>query len=123
MRDILFVFLGGGLGSVARYIISLVINKNGDMPWHTLIANLVGCAIIGLLTGYLVKSSVSWLTLLAITGFCGGFTTLSTFSIETFHYFKNGEITQGITYSLISLLGCLISTGAGYFISLKFLQN
>ncbi len=117
MQGILLVFLGGGLGSVARYIISLLINKNGDMPWHTLIANLIGCAMIGLLSGYLVKSSANWLTLLAVTGFCGGFTTFSTFSIETFHYFRNGEFIQGIIYSIISLTGCVLITGLGYYLS------
>ena len=122
MQGILLVFLGGGLGSVVRYIISLSINKNGDMPWHTLLANLIGCAIIGLLSGYLIKNSASWLTLLAVTGFCGGFTTFSTFSIETFHYFRNGEFTQGIIYSVISLIGCLIVTGVGYYISIKLLN-
>lgn len=119
MRDFIFVFLGGGIGSVLRYGISLWINKNGYFPWHTLLANIIGCTIIGLLMGYFLKNNISWLSLLVITGFCGGFTTFSTFSIETFHYLKGGEIFTGICYAFISLTVCIFATGIGYYLTSK----
>ena len=76
LRNILLVALGGALGSVCRYLISKL--SLGTFPWGTLTVNILGSLLIGLLTGLMLRGSVSpEMKLLLVTGFCGGFTTFS----------------------------------------------
>ena len=78
---ILLVFLGGGLGSVCRYAVSVAMARSGSpLPWATLLVNVLGCLLIGLLAQTLAPDSV--LRALFIAGFGGGFTTFSTFVNE-----------------------------------------
>ena len=77
----LLVFLGGGFGSVCRYAISLVMARAGSpLPWATLCVNVCGCLLIGVFAQILARDSA--LRALFIAGFCGGFTTFSTLSLE-----------------------------------------
>lgn len=79
--NFLLVFLGGGLGSVCRYAVSIAMTRSGSpLPWATLLVNVLGCLLIGVLAQTLTRDSV--LRGLFIAGFCGGFTTFSTFSLE-----------------------------------------
>lgn len=108
IKNILLVLLGGGLGSVARYILSYFFSKNdaAQFPWATFIANCVGCLLIGLLFGYIQKNNLQneTLKLLLITGFCGGFTTFSTFSLENIQFIQNQNYNLAILYTLASLV-------------------
>ena len=90
MKILLFVFLGGGLGSVLRYLISLGLNQ--DFPYGTWLVNLLGSFLIGIFLGLNEKNifSSTQLALLAI-GFCGGFTTFSTFSAESLKMIENQQ--------------------------------
>jgi len=106
MRNILFIFLGGGVGSVARYLMSYFTQKLwtvNSFPMGTFLVNIVGCLIIGFLTSYFVKVD-SYLKYLLITGFCGGFTTFSTFSVENYSLWQNQDYFTLILYVILSVI-------------------
>ncbi len=113
---VLAVFVGGGLGSVARYGIGLWAARwaAGPMPWGTLLANALATALLVGVTGWaagqaddLTRSQQAWL-LLATTGFCGGFSTFSTFSLETMRLFASGAVGWALLNIAISVAGCLL---------------
>ena len=117
MKSFLFVFLGGGVGSCLRYLISVLWRSYRHhaclpdtlFPWPTLVANVLGCLLIG----YFYAHAPAWhlkpeTTLLLTTGLCGGFTTFSTFSWESLHLLHTGHTLLFILYVTLSLwLGLL----------------
>ena len=115
-KNIFLVLLGGGIGSVVRYLLSYFLTRNSttQFPWATFIANGLGCLCIGLLFGYIQKNNVQneTLKLLIITGFCGGFTTFSTFSLENIQFIQNQNYNLALLYTISSIfigfLGVLI---------------
>jgi CrcB protein len=122
MKEIAIVFIGGGFGSVLRYGVGkLFISSMSKVPMATFLVNIIGCFLIGLLLAYFSKSSNNFYKLLLVTGFCGGFTTFSTFSNETILLFKNNQITLALVYIISSLLLGLIATFVGYILLNKFL--
>ncbi|MBK8698940.1 MAG: fluoride efflux transporter CrcB [Saprospiraceae bacterium] len=113
---LIYVFVGGGLGSVARYAIGVGFEKHNTatLPYHTLLSNFISCLIAGLLIGYLPKSGFYtegrlWL----LTGFCGGFSTFSTFSLEVVFMIQKGAYPSALFYATLSFLSCLIAVFAG----------
>tara|TARA_Y100000389_G_C17453458_1_gene516390 strand:- start:675 stop:1049 length:375 start_codon:yes stop_codon:yes gene_type:complete len=119
MRGFILIFIGGGLGSVFRFLISkyLEISK-GSFPWATLIANFIGCFLIGLLLGWGLKNQNfrSDIFLFTTIGFCGGLTTFSTFSMENMLFLKSGDYFNFIAYSLLSLIGGILFVGLGHLL-------
>lgn len=115
MLKLLFIFLGGGLGSMCRYSISAYIVKTTSthFPYATFLANAIGCLLIGLLIGFFQRSQNHLLYLLLVTGFCGGFTTFSTFSNESFHLLRQGFYIHALAYIALSLLTGLTAVAAG----------
>jgi CrcB protein len=116
--NFLYVFLGGGLGSLARYGFGILVPQfiRVQFPLATLLANLLSCVVLGLSVG-VFSGKVGGepaLKLLVITGFCGGFSTFSTFSYETVDMMKNGYMALAILNISISLLACI---GVVYFLS------
>ena len=86
VRDLLFVIVGGGLGSGARYLLSASLARpDAFLPWHTLAANLVGCFLLGFIAELGVEGRYfsREMGLALTTGFMGGLTTFSTFALET----------------------------------------
>jgi CrcB protein len=118
IKNLFLVLLGGGFGSIARYLVSYFFSKNNafHFPWATFIANSIGCLLIGLLFGYIQKNNLQneTLKLLLITGFCGGFTTFSTFSLENIQFIQNQNYNLALIYTLASLLVGFLAVTLGF---------
>ena len=104
----LLVFLGGGAGSLCRYALAIAlppVNLNeGDFPWATLVANATACLLLGAGLALVSREALPReYALLLLTGFCGGFSTFSTFSAELFSLYEAGEYGVVIGYLLGSL--------------------
>lgn len=110
ISTLLLVFVGGGLGSVTRWSLSMFVRSlslGGDFPLATLIANLLGCFLIGLSLAWAESSPYR---LLIAVGFCGGFTTFSTLSLETWELLRHGAYGLLVLYLLLSVvlgIGCV----------------
>jgi len=105
MKQILLVFIGGGTGSVGRYLISKYLNNpENAIPYGTFTANILGSFMIGIILGIALKNTVfsQNTVLLLATGFCGGFTTFSTFAYENHVLLKTGDYVSFFTYTIAS---------------------
>lgn len=123
MKQLLFVFIGGGFGSVLRFLIGKWLNntENG-IPYGTFIANILGSLLIGVVLGYAAKNDAisQNQTLLLATGFCGGFTTFSTFAYENHVFLKSGDFTSFAIYSIASFAIGFLAVFAGMYL-IKFM--
>ena len=119
LRDFLLVGLGGALGSMARYGISLLASYFAiASEVGTLAANAMGSLLIGVI---IAVSKGDW-NLLGAVGFCGGFTTFSTFSAQALHLLQSGQRTMGVFYIIASLLICILMTWAGMALADRFFK-
>lgn len=120
MLNVLAIFLGGGLGSLSRYYMSILLKMYSmDFPIATLTVNIIGSFILGFAVAlFWSKASVHDSVKLAVTvGFCGGLTTFSTFSWETFDLIKQGDYLLAFLYTFISILVCVLAVSLGAFLS------
>lgn len=112
------VGMGGALGAISRMLISNYINRNFSLtfPIGILTINILGSCIIGLIMGgmYLKVNlgDIKFLPFL-VTGFLEGFTTFSSFSLETLYLFQEGRVTQAISYVALTMIGCLVGVYVG----------
>lgn len=107
MKQLLLVFIGGGFGSVLRFLIGKSLNStNSGIPYGTFLANIIGSLLIGFILGYALKNNSlnDNQTLLLATGFCGGFTTFSTFAYENHLFLKSGDFTSFAVYTIASFI-------------------
>lgn len=120
LKNILFVGLGGAIGSILRYAISCITSHFQHLPalFGTLLANILGCFAIGIVLSSCDRES---LLLFASVGICGGFTTFSTFSAQTIDALQSGKYALAIGYILTTLLICLLMTWAGLSVGKKIL--
>lgn len=115
---VVLVALGGAVGALARYGLGGWIQGNRTFPLGTLVVNLLGCLVMGLLARWVetgvAKSEMRYLVGL---GFLGAFTTFSTFSFEALRLYLNHSGATSLLYVLLSVLGCLAAVTVGYLVA------
>ena len=117
MKELLLVCIGSFFGGGARYLVGKVVQSwvAVPFPWGTMAINIVGCFLIGLLSGLSLGGQLSPATkLVLVTGFCGGFTTFSTFMNENLLLGRDGAMLSAVLYTLASLALGLIAVIIGY---------
>jgi fluoride exporter len=124
IKTLLLVGTGGFLGSISRFLASRFIQENlpGAFPLGTFLVNITGCFLIGLIYGFSERSSLfttGWKMFLAV-GFCGGFTTFSTFANENLALLRDGEFFYFLLYTGLSIFLGITATFLGVIITRLF---
>lgn len=120
MKQLILVFIGGGVGSMGRYLLGKLWNDPGTgIPYGTFAANIIGSLIIGIILGWALKNNAvsSNTTLLLATGFCGGFTTFSTFAYENHVLLKSGDFISFAIYAIASFALGIIAVFGGMWLA------
>jgi len=124
IKTLFLVGLGGAIGSILRYISGGLTAKyfQGGFPLATLIINVLGSLLIGLFIGILAKyyPENHPFKFLLIVGFCGGFTTFSSFASENYTLFQNGQQLYAYLYIIASVLLTIMAVGIGNYLT-KFI--
>ncbi|MCE9539435.1 MAG: fluoride efflux transporter CrcB [Bacteroidetes bacterium] len=111
MNNLLLIFLGGGLGSISRFGIGAFVQLNfkSVFPLATLCSNIISCLILALAVGIFNEKLITnpSLRMFLLVGFCGGFSTFSTFSFETMELMRSGNLMIAIANILISVIVCI----------------
>lgn len=118
MKQLLLVFVGGGFGSVLRFVIGKWLNNSENgIPYGTFAANIIGSLLIGIILGLAAKNETlsQSQTLLLATGFCGGFTTFSTFAYENHVFLKSGDFTSFALYTIASFVVGFLAVFLGMY--------
>ena len=124
MKQLLFIGVGGFIGSIARYLVSKL-NLTWqfyNIPMGTLVVNIIGSLLIGLISGLLVHQLTSSenLKLFLITGICGGFTTFSAFTFENLQLIQTGHTGTAVIYSIVSVFLGILAVIGGLWLSKQF---
>ena len=123
MKQLLLVFIGGGFGSVLRFLFGKHLNSTtSGIPWGTFTANILGSLLIGIILGVAAKNNTLTQnqTLLLATGFCGGFTTFSTFAYENHVFLKSGDFTSFAFYTIASFVVGFLLVFLGMYLAKSF---
>ncbi len=119
-----WIALGGALGSVARYWLAVWASPvSGSLPWGTIGINVAGSFLIGFFGTLTLEGgrhpAPEWVRLFVMVGFCGGFTTFSSFSLQTLDLLRGGAWDRALLNVAASVLLCLASVGAGYALAVQ----
>lgn len=113
MKELIVIFIGSGFGGISRYGLSKLVNNfhTFSFPFGTFIVNLVACFILGITIGLVDQKNLLPPTskLFLTVGFCGGFSTFSTFSNETLQLFQQGNFLTAFLYVFFSIFVCILS--------------
>jgi fluoride exporter len=121
--EMLWVAIGGALGSILRYALNkLITDSVGNFfPFGILLINIIGSLVIGFSAGYLSDAKnlalAQWFVPLVMIGVCGGFTTFSSFSLQTWQLIQSGEWIKAALNVFLSVLLCLAATAIGFWLS------
>ena len=123
MKELLLVCIGSFFGGGMRYLVALLHERLigpsavacGLFPWATFAVNVIGCLLIGLFTGIAASGHLpaQW-KLVLITGFCGGFTTFSTFMNDNLLMARDGQMLAALLYTVLSMVLGMAAVVAGY---------
>jgi CrcB protein len=116
----LLVALGGGAGAAARFGVSQALAGRDGFPWATFAINVAGSLLLGILMGAFPSADEAWrVRALLAAGFCGGFTTFSTFSYETLVLLQRGSPSTALAYAGGSVMAGLLAAGVGLRIGME----
>ncbi|MBS1496338.1 MAG: fluoride efflux transporter CrcB [Bacteroidetes bacterium] len=115
IKNFILVGIGGGIGAMLRYLLYYFL-KTTDFPLGTLVINIIGSFIIGLVIAASIKnvSFSAEAKLFLATGICGGFTTFSSFSVENILLIQEGRLNTALLYTLLSVAGGIAATWLGF---------
>lgn len=120
MKQFFLIFIGGGTGSILRYILGKLLNNSKTgIPYGTFAANILGSLLIGIILGFAAKneSLTQNHTLLLATGFCGGFTTFSSFAYENHIFLKSGDFMSFAIYTVASFIVGFLAVFGGIYLT------
>ena len=125
MKQLITIFIGGGLGSITRFLLGKFINTqhNNSFPFGTFIVNIAACFLLGCIVTLASQKQIisPQAKLFWAVGFCGGFSTFSTFSSESLTLFQQGNHLTMFTYIAASVIVCLFATYSGMMITQKII--
>lgn len=122
MSAYLWITLGSALGGVARYALTrLTLDSSSSFPWGTILINVIGCFVIGFFgtltyPGSRFEASEN-IRLFVMVGLCGGFTTFSSFSLQTFDLIRTGEFSRALANVVLSVVICLGAVALGHMVA------
>ena len=121
--DILLVFVGGGLGALSRFGVSNLKILEHDKYYYTVAINISGCIVIGILWALFAHFDLSrkWV-LFTITGFLGGYTTYSAFTLDAMQLVQNGRWGEALFYVAVTMIGGLGGCALGLFLTEKLIK-